>query len=224
PDLLETGGGIANICHLVPRGEGLIVYNGDILTDLPLTPALESHASTHSLATLVVRRDHPEKRISLDESSGSIVDIRGQLATGYPKDFGFTGIYCLSPEFLALLPPVSKYSVVSVFLDLIRSGRRVTGVSSDTGSWADLGDRSAYLDASAKKFPLPYIDPKATVDPSSTVTGTSYIDAGATVGAGATLVDSVLWPNATVAPGSALTRCIVRNGELASGIATDQDF
>ena len=40
PDLLETGGGIANISDLV-AGDSFMVYNGDILTDLPLEPAIE---------------------------------------------------------------------------------------------------------------------------------------------------------------------------------------
>src|SRR5260221_425111 len=42
PVLLETAGGIANIADLV-RDESFLVYNGDILTDLPLAPLINEH-------------------------------------------------------------------------------------------------------------------------------------------------------------------------------------
>ena len=224
PVLLETGGGIANIRHLVQGGDGLIVYNGDILTDLPLEPGLEQHRRTDSLATLLLRRDHPEQRISLDEQSGRILDIRGELGTGRPKNFGFTGIYYLSQKFIEDLPPVSKYSVVSVFLDLIRSGHEILGVPADQGTWADLGDRDAYLDTSAKHYPQPLVDPAASVAPSAQILGASVVGAGATVAADAVIQDSILWPGSSVAAGSTLKRCVVRSAVTASGNATNRDF
>ncbi|MGY8689607.1 MAG: sugar phosphate nucleotidyltransferase, partial [Verrucomicrobiales bacterium] len=42
PILLETAGGIANIADLLGR-ERFLVYNGDILSDIPLAPLLEAH-------------------------------------------------------------------------------------------------------------------------------------------------------------------------------------
>lgn len=224
PELLETGGGIANIRHLLPPGEGLVVYNGDILTDLPLLPALELHRSQACAATLVVRHDHPDKRISLDESSGNIVDIRGELGTGHPRNFGFTGIYFLSAGFLDSLPPVAKYSVVPVFLDQIRDGIPIRGVPADSGTWADLGDRDAYLAAHESRLTAPLVDPTAAVAPTATVSGASVVGPRTTVGPGAVVADSILWDGSEVAADSNLERCIVRSRQIASGTAMNQDF
>ena len=42
PILLETAGGVANVADLLGRTESFWVYNGDILSTLPLAPALDS--------------------------------------------------------------------------------------------------------------------------------------------------------------------------------------
>jgi hypothetical protein len=38
------------------------------------------------------------------------------------------------------------------------------------------------------------------------------------------LEDCVVWPGARVAADARLTRCVVRDGETAAGVAVDQDF
>src|SRR4029079_1548596 len=50
PVLLETAGGIANIADLVNDAH-FIVYNADILADLPLLPLLQAHAQSGNLVT-----------------------------------------------------------------------------------------------------------------------------------------------------------------------------
>ena len=39
PVLLDTAGGIKNIEDLIAEDERIIVYNGDIITNMPLEPA-----------------------------------------------------------------------------------------------------------------------------------------------------------------------------------------
>ncbi len=43
PVLLDTAGGIDNLRDWLPTEESFIVYNGDLLTDLPIRAALELH-------------------------------------------------------------------------------------------------------------------------------------------------------------------------------------
>ena len=45
PVLLDTAGGLKNIEDLLSADETLLVYNGDILSDLPLERLLEAHAA-----------------------------------------------------------------------------------------------------------------------------------------------------------------------------------
>jgi Nucleoside-diphosphate-sugar pyrophosphorylase involved in lipopolysaccharide biosynthesis/translation initiation factor 2B, gamma/epsilon subunits (eIF-2Bgamma/eIF-2Bepsilon) len=52
PILLDTAGGIKNIEDLIANDERIIVYNGDIITNLPITPLLESHFAGQTEVTL----------------------------------------------------------------------------------------------------------------------------------------------------------------------------
>ena len=67
PVLLETGGGIRNIADLLrPGGGTLLIYNGDILTDLPLAPAIAYHRASGNEVTLVLRSQDGPKHIAWD--------------------------------------------------------------------------------------------------------------------------------------------------------------
>lgn len=223
PVLLETAGGIANIADLVSGGP-FVVYNGDILTDLPLAPLLRTHGRGENLVTLVLRSSGPARHIAFDAEQGRVTDIRGKLETGNVGTHQFTGIYAVSPEFLQHLKPGQIESVIPVWLTLIREGARIGGVVVDDGQWWDLGDRGSYLEA--QKFvrsELPPVSPEAQVHATAELKGLNVISAGARVGAGAELEDCILWPGATVADGAVLTRCIVRAGMTASGRLADSD-
>src|SRR5437867_5193526 len=54
PDLLETAGGIANIVDSLGN-EPLLVYNGDILTDLPIGRLIDNHFRENNIVTLALR-------------------------------------------------------------------------------------------------------------------------------------------------------------------------
>ena len=61
PVLLETGGGIDNVADLL-GGDTFVVYNGDILTDLPLQEAFDAHATSGNLVTLVHQKQYSTKK------------------------------------------------------------------------------------------------------------------------------------------------------------------
>src|SRR4051794_9708161 len=99
PDILETAGGIKNVEDLL-RGETFAVYNGDILTDLPLAPALAAHRARGNEVTLVLRSKDGPLQLSLDEKSGAISDISGKLGSPPSPRYLFTGVYFVEPAFL----------------------------------------------------------------------------------------------------------------------------
>ena len=103
PELLETGGGIKNIENLAGTAP-LLVYNGDVLTDLPLGRLLDAHRDNGALVTMALR-SAAALRVSFDASSGRVRDIREKLGTGLPDTHLFTGIYILQPGVFDLIPP-----------------------------------------------------------------------------------------------------------------------
>lgn len=235
PVLLDTAGGLDNLRDWLPRDEPFVVYNGDILTDLPLAPALERHRSSGDLVTMVLRSEGEELRVGFDDESGKVVDLRGVLAPDWPHRYQFTGIYVVSPEFLDCLRPGAIESVVLPMLEVIRSGGRIGGLVVDEGEWSDLGERGAYLDALgtlAGGFPR-YLNggasayrlsPEAEIDASVEIDALSSVGAGARVESGAVLRASVVWPGAVVAAGAQLDRVVVRSGKRAEGVLAKVDL
>ncbi len=228
PERLETAGGIANVRDLLDGPEPFIVYNGDILTDLPLEPLIAHHHDTGNLVTLALRSTGPALHIAIDPASGGLIDIHNRLGTGHPGSHLFTGIYMVSPAFFDWLTPGKKESVIPIFLKLIESGHRIGGLVLDEGSWWDLGNRTTYLDAhlaqSGTALGQTAIHPLAQVHPSATLLGHNIIGPHAIVEAGAVLQDSLLWPHAYVQAGAHLSRTIVRSRITASGSHENADL
>ena len=234
--LLETAGGIAKIAHLV-RDAPFIVYNGDILTDLPLASLVDTHSCDRNLVTLALRSSGPARHIAFDPARRLVTDIRNKLRSGNRGAHQFTGIYVVSPEFLDHLTPGKVESVIPIFLKLISRGARIGAVVIDDGMWWDLGDRTSYLDAHRElhamdgKFPayasgsgrketrgkFELRSPNSRIHPSARLLGCTVVGEGCEIGADAVLEDCILWPGARVLPGAHLKRCIVLDGSTAQG-------
>ena len=230
PELLETAGGIANIAGALPD-EPLLVYNADILTDLPIARLIDRHFHSGNIVTLALRSGQEPKHIAFDAGSGRILDIQNALGSGLPHELLFTGIYIIERRFIDRLERGVKRSVVPYFLELIRAGEKIGGVVIDEGNWWDVGNRASYLqlhrDLLRLKFPAYRVgDPNwkttvhesATVDASAELRGCSVVGRNCEVGAGAILDDTILWAGAQIASKSHLLGCIVRTHRRVEGI------
>ena len=230
PEVLETAGGIWHAREHLNDGP-FIVYNGDILSDLPLAPALAAHRAAGSEVTLILRSHGANTNVAFDAETGCVLDLRRTLHRDIEPRHLFTGIYIVEPGFIARIPAGQKLSVVPIFHDMLRAGAKLGGIALDEGDWWDLGSRAEYLavhaalasSGSAEKN-APWISPAASLSPDAIIAGATAIAGGATIGAGAELHDCIVWENATVAPGTHLTRCILADGATASGAHTDVDF
>ncbi|MEI6035643.1 MAG: sugar phosphate nucleotidyltransferase [Verrucomicrobiae bacterium] len=231
PILLDTGGGIKNVEDLIGN-EPFVVYNGDVLSDFPLRPAIERHLASGNIATLILRSSGGPLHIQC--RNGQVSDIRNSLGNSSGPSFLFSGISILSPEIFCHIPAGEKISIIPVYLSLLRAGIGIGGEVVDGGLWFDLGERSAYLGAHGllrghrlsylpAGWPQPVQEP-AEVDPSARAIGACSIGRGAKIGPGAILEDCVLWENAEVLPGAHLTRCILRDDSVVGGTALDADF
>jgi NDP-sugar pyrophosphorylase family protein len=218
PEVLETAGGIKNVEDLL-RGEPFWVYNGDILSTLPLAPALAAHRAAENEVTLVLRSGGGPLQVAF--ANGRVLDLGSRL--GRAGEFLFTGIYLVEPRFLARIPAATKISVVPIFCEMIRAGAKIGGVIIDEGEWFDLGTREQYLAVHRHFGNGPWIDPAAQVAADARITGASAIGAGASIGAGARVHDSLVWPGGEVAASADLEHCIVVGGNRAAGTLRDTD-
>ena len=227
PDLLETGGGIKNIADWI-GDDPILIYNGDILTDCAIGRLISALENSSDVATLATRSTGPSPHLAV--AGDRVVDIRKLrgLAEGTMQ---FTGLYCITPEILDLIPPAEKVSVIPAFLQLAEAGR-LGHCPLDEGEWLDLGTREAYLAAHgllpganrpemlASQHPA---HPEALIDEDAKISN-SIVGPGALVPAGAEVDGSILWPGATVAAGAQLTNCIVHSSNPASGQHQDADL
>lgn len=229
PELLETGGGIKNVEDVL-SGAPFIVYNGDILTDLPLEKAMRLHFERGNEVTMVLRSKDGPLHVSLDEQSGRILDISRRLGSGCAAGFLFTGIYVVSPQFFSRIPARTKISVIPIFLEMIQRGEKLGGVVVDEGHWWDLGTREQYLEVhrrlarSESAGDLQWIHPSAGIAPGAEISGATVVGVNSRVGARARLHDCILWEDTEIASGSILESCIVTSGRKVEGRHASVDF
>jgi NDP-sugar pyrophosphorylase family protein len=236
PVLLETGGGIANVAHLL-GWERFVVYNSDILTDLSLEQLVAAHEQAGNLVTLALRSHGGPQQVGFEAASGRIIDINNQLGRRVPLAYLFSGVYVVEPELQRWLTPGAKRSIISTFVELIRRDEKIGGVLLDEGQWWDVGTRAAYMqlhrELPRKNFPRYDVADRdwraaahrtARVADDAQLHGCTVIGAEATVENGARLDDTIVWPGAQIASRSLLKNCIVRTHRRAEGQHNDADI
>jgi NDP-sugar pyrophosphorylase family protein len=231
PVLLETAGGIKNVeRHL--GGEAFVVYNGDVLTNVPLEKALAHHRASGNEVTMVLRSHGEPLHVALD--GDRVVDIAGRLGAEGGGSYLFTGVYVVEPAFLRRIPARTKISVIPIFMEMIKEGSKLGGLVLDEGSWWDLGTRERYLEVherlatgdffgDGREWRRPMAG-TARVEEGARLGGFVAAGPGAVIEAGAQVTDCILWEGARVSAGSVLNRCIVTAGRTAAGHHTGLDF
>lgn len=205
--LLETGGGIRNIAPFI-GSDPLLVYNGDILTDIDLGKLIAHHEASGNVATLALRTSGTNRNVNI--SGDHVTDMRNTLGNT-PGTHQFTGIYCIEPEIIDLLPDGEVVSIVPAFIDLIHR-QQLGAVVLDDGDWFDIGNPDAYREVHQhlRKNRPDAIHPDARISPSAHIdTASCIIGPGATIGDGATLENTIVWPSATVSAGSSHHNAII---------------
>ncbi len=143
PELLDTAGGLKNIEDLLAEDRDILVYNGDVVSDLPLAELLAAHEAAGAEVTLALRSSGGPLQVALNERN-EVCDIRGALGREGRK-YLFTGIYVVKKTFLDRLAPGQPRSVVDVFLEMIREATgALAGAVIDAGQWYDAGTLQEY--------------------------------------------------------------------------------
>lgn len=216
--LLETGGGLKNIESFFEQ-QSVLVFNGDILSDLNLENLIQQHINSQATATLAVMNHGPNCNIAVENNS--IVDLR-HARNIHPGTHQFTGIYCVSPGILELIPSQEKVSVIPAFLTLAQMGK-LSAYDASLAHWEDLGTRDIYLQVNQSLCShTSGIHPLAKVSEDAEIDSYSTIGAHAIVPAGCKITKSVIWEKAVLSKNTKLDQCVVRHD--ASGEHSNVDF
>jgi mannose-1-phosphate guanylyltransferase len=200
PEPLGTGGGI----KFASRGiDGtLVVFNGDVLTEIDLAAVIRMHRDRHALATIVLTPVENPSAFGLVETDGE-QNIRGFIEKPEPAQITTNrinaGIYVLETSTFDRIPDGVSWSIErKYFPSLIERGE--TFLAYDyPGYWIDIGTPEKYLqvhrDILAGRFkaapfrdqpaPRACVSARAMVSPEATIESPCFIDDDAVIEAGA---------------------------------------
>ena len=203
---LDSGGGVKKIMPWVKPGEPLLVHNGDILTDIPVADLLAEHKRRGNMVTLALRSVDGKRNVGFDEETGAITDMRHALGVN-PGTHQFAGVYLMEPEVAELFPGEDVFSIVPVWLELIKQGK-VGGVVFDWANWHEIGSPAGYVDTMMELTSRERIHPSASISAAADLGEDCVVGQDAVIPAGVVMDDCIVWPRTHVAPGT-YRRCII---------------
>jgi mannose-1-phosphate guanylyltransferase len=144
PDILGTGGALVALSQWW-GDESIVVYNGDILTNISLETLRDLHLKSDHIATLVTIPTPP-----ID--GGRAIWINSEGAVKYickiedlPSQeigltaVGFAGVYATSAKLKDHLPVnISYFDIVEAFINAMKRGYTI-GTMQHQGYWSDIG-------------------------------------------------------------------------------------
>jgi mannose-1-phosphate guanylyltransferase len=232
PDLLGTGGGIANARPLLGPGRVLII-NGKVVADVDLAAVLRGHVAAHAEGTLVLRDDPDPRRwgaISVD-ATGRVVGIlaaRSPIpAQGPVTERMFTGIHIMEPALLDRLRPVPCDVIRDAYIPALEAGARIAAQRLE-GYFAEHSTPARYLAGNLDLLAAPSLvphppGPLTGIDPTASTQGARLlppyqIAAGATIDPGAEVGPlAVIGAGAHVRAGARVRRSVVWAGAVVDG-------
>jgi mannose-1-phosphate guanylyltransferase len=221
--------------------ERFLALNGDVLTDLDLDALMRAHAETGARATLGLYPvdDSSAYGLVTSDGEGAVLDFLEKTGEATPGEVN-AGMYVLERSVLDLIPGDEAVSIErEVFPRLVGDGLRCLCLD---GYWMDIGTPERYLQASwdilegrvktrveptapgafvaagSEVAESARLGPRVVIGPGSRVAGraeiqTSVLLGECVVGEGARVVDSILSPGVSVAPGATLTGAVAGRDE-----------
>ena len=200
PMPLGTGGAVRYAGDQLT--ESVIVFNGDVLTQVDVNAVLALHRDRKAKATIVLAPVDNPRAYGLVETDG-----RGNIKQFLekPSDDEITcntinaGIYVLEPDTFDRIPKDTAWSIErSYFPSLIERGETFVAYI-DSGYWIDIGTPAKYLQVhhdimdgrytappfAGQPHGAPWISPDAKVDQGVEILGPCFIDEGVVLKAGA---------------------------------------
>jgi NDP-sugar pyrophosphorylase family protein len=191
-ELLGTAGGLERALPHLGAGD-VLVWNGDILTELDVDALYAAHSTDATLA--VAPRGDRLGNVGLD-AHGDVVRLRKEtVRPGEVRSADFLAVHLVGASLRRRLPKRGDF-ISDVYLPAMRDGARLRSVE-HAGAWFDVGSLAVYLAANrawlSQRGLAAWSAPSARV--SASIDG-SVIGPHAVVEAPA--LRSVVWPYARV--------------------------
>jgi len=210
PEILGTGGGIKNTEDFWDD-DPFVVINGDILTNIDLKRAYESHRNSGNLVTLVLHDCTPFNQVQVNKR----LDITNIASKSSPGRFAFTGIHIIEPALLDHIPGGLFSDIIECYRRLIREGMPIRGYISEGHYWRDVGTLGSYLSANKEALGggALLLGPDCRIHGSTRIRDWAVIGEKANLEPGAEVCRSVLWENVRVKEGVKIVDSVVTSSK-----------
>lgn len=155
PEILGTGGCL-NPLRAWIDGDDLLIYNGDIISDLDLEAFQKRHAAERPIASMALLPYKPGTT-PVFVRKGKVLSIG--TAVEDAQKMTFSGIHILSARFIDRVPKEGFQNVIDTYKGFLAEGAPVLAFEHhEKGFWADLGTPQDYLKAHQDLWQHPHRD------------------------------------------------------------------
>jgi NDP-sugar pyrophosphorylase family protein len=184
--------------------ESVLVFNGDVLTQVDLGAVLELHRARKAKATIVLTPVENPRAYGLVETDAAGNVQRFLEKPGEDEITCNTinaGIYVLEPETFERIPKDTAWSIERSFFPSLIDRRETFVAYVHDGYWIDIGTPAKYLqvhrDIMDGRYSAPpfagqanttWVSPGARVEPGVELHAPCFVDEGAVIKAGARLM------------------------------------
>jgi NDP-sugar pyrophosphorylase family protein len=148
-EILGTGGAM-NALHDWLGDADLIIYNGDILSDIDIDAVIRHHENRDALATMVLLPELLPQKNAVYLDSDTIMGIGSDMQGNSTKyqAHTFTGVHILSNKFVqSMVPRHGYWHITDIYRSLLRDGQHLAGYLHH-GFWSDIGTPRDYYETS----------------------------------------------------------------------------
>jgi NDP-sugar pyrophosphorylase family protein len=223
PMPLGTGGAVRYAGDSLK--ESVVVFNGDVLTQVDLAAVLRLHRERKAKATIVLTPVENPRAYGLVETDR---DGNIQRFLEKPGDNEITcntinaGIYVLEPETFSRIPTDTAWSIERSFFPSLIENRETFVAYVYDGYWIDIGTPAKYMQVhqdildgryAAPPFngtPSAWLSPDARVEDGVEISGPCFIDEGVVIKKGARILPhSVIGKQTHIEEGAVIDGSIV---------------
>lgn len=213
PEILGTGGALSAVTTWWGRAS-LLVYNGDILSNMRLDALVARHRQSKSFVTMAVTKTPPSGggrsvwvgRDGIVKAIAKPSDLPKNLDTKTLEECGFACAYVAEPELAHLIPqPPRFHDVIESFQAAIGDGRKVSAFRHE-GFWADVGTHQSLWETNLM---VAQLGPREIKE----IFGSIPLNQGSSGWACAKIDDkSVVSPLAHIGDGASITSSVILEG------------
>jgi len=198
-----TGSRVISCAATSLGGKPLLVVNGDVYLDVPVSAMQDVYRKTGADGVLLVRHHSGSAYQTLRCRQGRYLGLNSK---NHRQGLMYTGVALMGPRLVKEIEEMNFFAT----LERLKTDVRVLVYD---GVWLDLGDPRSYFHANQQFERQLKRDPTADVQ-NGAVKGVpvNFLSSGVTISSTSRVEESIVWEGVCIEGSSLIRRCIVTTG------------